>query len=239
MLPPPARSSAPATAPALEMPRPARNMAALGRAIAARDGARRTRSRWPACSWTFICAADARRRAAGLLADCCERGFARGDTERMRLVLEALPHLVAPSRRTRRLDPAPILRRGARRSSKWWRPTCGGDPDVLASFLDDPEAWLDLGRRAAARRAARGRPQTRWRRTTAPARPARRPRTSQAPRRGGRACARRRAQRRAARARGRRTGGRGAPRRARRLGERAGAARRFGGRRRPNGSPRG
>ncbi|HEY2524749.1 MAG TPA: polynucleotide adenylyltransferase PcnB, partial [Candidatus Binataceae bacterium] len=44
-----------------------------------------------------------------LLAELRSRGFARGDTERMRLVLEALPHHFQPSRRTRRLIQRPYF----------------------------------------------------------------------------------------------------------------------------------
>ena len=77
-----------------------------------------------------------------LLAELRSRGFARGDTERMRLVLEALPHLTAPSRRTRRLIHRPYFDE-ARAVFEIVAPTCGGDPDVLASFLSDPDAWLE------------------------------------------------------------------------------------------------
>ena len=60
----------------------------------------------------------------------------------MRLVLEALPHLVAPSRRTRRLIHRPYFDE-ARAMFEIVAPTCGGDPEVLARFLSDPEAWLE------------------------------------------------------------------------------------------------
>jgi hypothetical protein len=60
----------------------------------------------------------------------------------MRLVLEALPHLVAPSRRTRRLIHRPYFEE-ARAVFEIVAPTCGGDPTVLASFLSDPDAWLE------------------------------------------------------------------------------------------------
>jgi hypothetical protein len=77
-----------------------------------------------------------------LLTELRTRGFARGDTERMRLVLEALPHLVAPSRRTRRLIHRPYFDE-ARAVFEIVAPTCGGNPEMLASFLSDPEAWLE------------------------------------------------------------------------------------------------
>jgi hypothetical protein len=86
-----------------------------------------------------------------LLAELRLRGFARGDTERMRLVLEALPHLIAPSRRTRRLIQRPYFDE-ARAVFEIVAPACGGDPEVLAKFLSDPEDWLG-GRDAEQRRA--------------------------------------------------------------------------------------
>jgi len=85
-----------------------------------------------------------------LLAELRLRGFARGDTERMRLVLEALPHLIAPSRRTRRLIQRPYFEE-ARAVFEIVAPACGGDPERLANFLSDPEAWLE-GRDAEQRR---------------------------------------------------------------------------------------
>ena len=66
-------------------------------------------------------------------------------------MLDALPHLVAPSRRTRRLIQRPYFDE-ARAVFEIVAPTCGGNPEVLASFLSDPEAWLE-GRAGANRRA--------------------------------------------------------------------------------------
>jgi poly(A) polymerase len=77
-----------------------------------------------------------------LLAELRMRGFARGDTERMRLVLEALRHLITPSRRTRRLIQRPYFDE-ARTVFEIVAPTCSGNPEVLARFLDNPEAWLE------------------------------------------------------------------------------------------------
>ena len=120
-----------------------------------------------------------------LLAELRSRGFARGDTERMRLVLEALPHLVTPSRRTRRLIQRPYFDE-ARKVFEITAPAGGGDPEMLASFLRDPEAWLesrsDERRRVEPPREPGGSPGWR-RRTAAPAWPARRPLAQTAPRR--------------------------------------------------------
>jgi poly(A) polymerase len=116
------------------------NLAAMGRRISA--GMEPAHSVVLACMFADLCT---RGMPGGepldLLAELRSRGFARGDTERMRLVLEALPHLVAPSRRTRRLIHRPYFDE-ARAVFEIVAPTCGGDPGVLASFLGDPEAWL-------------------------------------------------------------------------------------------------
>jgi poly(A) polymerase len=116
------------------------NLAAMGRRISA--GMEPAHSVVLACMFADLCL---RGMPGGepldLLAELRSRGFARGDTERMRLVLEALPHLVAPSRRTRRLIHRPYFDE-ARAVFEIVAPTYGGDPDVLTSFLGDPEAWL-------------------------------------------------------------------------------------------------
>jgi hypothetical protein len=87
-----------------------------------------------------------------LSAELRMRGFARGDTERMRLVLEALPHLIAPSRRTRRLIHRPYFDE-ARAVFEIVAPTCVGDSTALASFLNDPDAWLEAHGGGEQRRA--------------------------------------------------------------------------------------
>ena len=118
----------------------AQNMAAMGRRISAGTE--------PGHSLVLACLfADLWMRGMpggeplDLLAELRARGFARGDTERMRLVLEALPHLNQPSRRTRRLIQRPYFNE-ARAVFEIVAPACGGDPHVLASFIGDPEAWL-------------------------------------------------------------------------------------------------
>ena len=90
--------------------RPVRNLAALGRAIAAGtlarslDRAGRADAR-PLQAWDR----RTRRVASTSWRSCDARGFARGDTEQMRLMLEALPHLATPTRRTRRLIQRPYF----------------------------------------------------------------------------------------------------------------------------------
>jgi len=126
-----------------------RNLAAMGRRISA--GMEPVHSLVLACLFADL---SMRGMPYGerldLLAELRLRGFARGDTERMRLVLEALPHLIAPSRRTRRLIQRPYFEE-ARAVFEIVAPACGGDPERLANFLSDPEAWLE-GRDAEQRR---------------------------------------------------------------------------------------
>ncbi len=85
--------------------------------------------------------------------DLRARGFARGDTERMRLVLEALPHLTVLSRRTRRLLSRPYFNE-ARLLFEIIASDSGADTGALESFTADPEAWLEA-RGAADPRQAR------------------------------------------------------------------------------------
>jgi len=126
-----------------------RNLAAMGRRISA--GMEPAHSLVLACLFADLCMRGMPNgERLDLLAELRMRGFARGDTERMRLVLEALPHLIEPSRRTRRLIQRPYFDE-ARAVFDIVAPACGGDPEGLASFLSDPEAWLE-GRNAEQRR---------------------------------------------------------------------------------------
>jgi tRNA nucleotidyltransferase/poly(A) polymerase len=119
-----------------------RNLAAMGRRIA--EGSEPVHSLVLACLFADLCLRGMpKSEPLYLLADLRLRGFARGDTERMRLVLEALPHLIAPSRRTRRLIHRPYFEE-ARAVFEIVAPSCGGDPDTVRSFLADPETWLEL-----------------------------------------------------------------------------------------------
>ena len=118
----------------------AQNMAAMGRRISA--GTEPGHSLVLACLFADVWVHGMPGGApVDLLAELRSRGFARGDTERMRLVLEALPHLKQPSRRTRRLIQRPYFDE-ARAVFEIIAPACGGDPDVLAGFMNSPEAWL-------------------------------------------------------------------------------------------------
>jgi poly(A) polymerase len=76
-----------------------------------------------------------------LVAELRARGFARGDTDHARLLLEAFGHLAAPSRRTRRLMRRPYFHE-ARRFFEMMAPTYGIDQDALMRFLASPEGYL-------------------------------------------------------------------------------------------------
>jgi poly(A) polymerase len=87
-----------------------------------------------------------RERAAGeagpradLLGELRARGFARGDTEQMRLILEAFANLAAPTRRTRRLMRRPYFP-DARMFFEMTAPTYSIDPTRTLRFLADPDS---------------------------------------------------------------------------------------------------
>jgi poly(A) polymerase len=123
-----------------------RNMAALGRAIASgfapdhsivlaalmldlyREGAR-------------VSGGDARGdRRVDLLGELRARGFARGDTEQMRLILEAFQNLAAPTRRTRRLMRRPYYP-DARMFFEMTAPTYSIDSTRMIRWMADPDAF--------------------------------------------------------------------------------------------------
>jgi poly(A) polymerase len=107
-----------------------------------------------------------------LVGELRKRGFARADTEIMRLIIEAFPHLMRPSRRTRKLMRRPFFE-NARRLLEIVAGTYGADPSMLARFLADPQAYLeerplaptgDAPRPLRRRRARRGRRRPPWER---------------------------------------------------------------------------
>jgi hypothetical protein len=83
----------------------------------------------------------AERNDFDLLSELRLRGFARGDTERMRLVTDAFEHLAAPSRRTRRLMHRPYFEH-ARRFFEMVAPSYGIDIRALQRFLNDPRTFF-------------------------------------------------------------------------------------------------
>jgi poly(A) polymerase len=76
-----------------------------------------------------------RERELDLRDELRERGFARGDTEHMRLLLDAFDLLIAPSRRTRKLSRRPYFDE-ARRLFEMVAHNYGADPAALQRFLD-------------------------------------------------------------------------------------------------------
>jgi poly(A) polymerase len=118
----------------------AQNLAAMGRRISA--GTEPTHALILACLFADLhLNGMPGGQRLDLLAELRLRGFARADTERMRLVLEALPHLMAPGRRTRRLIQRPYFAE-ARLVYEIVAPTYGIDPATLAAFLRAPDAFL-------------------------------------------------------------------------------------------------
>lgn len=104
-----------------------------------------------------------RRDDFDLLGELRARGFARGDTERMRLIHDAFENMAAPSRRTRRLMRRPYFA-SARQFFEAMAPTYGIDTQVLARYLENPDGFVARPRNDAAVPAAGGRRRRRRRR---------------------------------------------------------------------------
>jgi poly(A) polymerase len=87
---------------------------------------------------------DERRRPGpkriDLLGELRAHGFARGDTEQMRLILEAFENLANPTRRTRRLMRRPYFP-DARLFFEMMAPTYSIDATHLMHWLSDPDAF--------------------------------------------------------------------------------------------------
>jgi poly(A) polymerase len=106
-----------------------------------------------------------------LVGELRKRGFARADTDFMRLIIEAFPHLMRPSRRTRKLMRRPYFE-NARRLFEIVAGTYAADASMLARFLADPQAYLEVrtnvpavdASRAPRRRRRRGRRRPPWER---------------------------------------------------------------------------
>ncbi len=117
-----------------------RNLAALGRMIegtAAPDHA----IVLAAMTLDLVRGRSGRRDGFDLLAELRARGFARGDTERMRLIHDAFENLAAPSRRTRRLMRRPYFA-AAREFFEALAPTYGIDASALARYMENPDVFL-------------------------------------------------------------------------------------------------
>ena len=119
-----------------------RNMAALGRAIASGFAPEHSIV-LAALMLDFYRAGDrggGEHRRADLLGALRARGFARGDTEQMRLILDSFENLASPTRRTRRLMRRPYFP-DARMFFEMTAPTYSIDPTRTIRFLADPDSF--------------------------------------------------------------------------------------------------
>jgi poly(A) polymerase len=116
-----------------------RNMAALGRMI---EGVIPPDHAFVLAAMTLDLARNPSARGADfdLLGELRARGFARGDTERMRLIHDAFESMAAPSRKTRRLMRRPYFA-SARKFFEAMAPTYGIDPRILARYVADPDGF--------------------------------------------------------------------------------------------------
>jgi poly(A) polymerase len=111
-----------------------------------------------------------------LVGELRKRGFARADTDFMRLIIEAFPHLMRPSRRTRKMMRRPYFE-NTRRLFEIVAGTYAADTSMLARFLADPQAYVedrasapaaDASRPPRRRRKRRGRRRPPWERHANP-----------------------------------------------------------------------
>jgi len=116
-----------------------RNMAALGRAIGSGYAPDHSIV-LAALMLDYYRDAGSSDRRVDLLGELRARGFARGDTEQMRLILESFANLASPTRRTRRLMRRPYFP-DARMFFEMTAPTYSIDPTRTLRFLADPEAF--------------------------------------------------------------------------------------------------
>jgi poly(A) polymerase len=146
-----------------------RNLAALGEAISA--GAACGRDLILAAAFLDLWRAGAPVREGAerldLAGELKRRGFPRADAEGMRLILNAYPHLLNPSRRTRRLMRRPYFET-ARRLCEMTAAVYGANTGALAHFIAGPAAHVQASGAAGAphsRSGRRRRPRRRgWRR---------------------------------------------------------------------------
>ncbi len=127
-----------------------RNVAALGKTIAA--GAIPERSTVLSALMLDVFRCQFRRALAeriDLLGSLRARGFARGDTEQMRLILEGFENFAAPTRRTRRLMRRPYFP-DARLFFEMTAPTYSIDTRRMMRFLAEPDRFAVTPAPAAA-----------------------------------------------------------------------------------------
>jgi poly(A) polymerase len=114
----------------------ARNLAAMGRAIA--EGMAPSRAMALATLYADLFRGRNEPAArAELIADLRQRGFSRSDTDQMRLLLEAVGHMMAMTRIARRLPRRPYYPE-ARQLLEWIAPTYRFDVVTYDRFLTAP-----------------------------------------------------------------------------------------------------
>jgi poly(A) polymerase len=124
-----------ANADALEEAPTARNLAAMGAAIG--QGLEPSRGFILACLFADLYLRSELSGRANLVYSLRTRGFSRADTEQMRLLLDALGHMIAPSRITRRIVRRPYFPQ-ARLLFDLLAPVMGADAVALDRFLATP-----------------------------------------------------------------------------------------------------
>ncbi len=117
-----------------------RNLAALGRMI---EGITPPDHAFVLAAMTLDLVRNpgARNSDFDLLDELRARGFARGDTERMRPIHDAFENMAAPSRRTRRLMRRPYFE-SARKFFEAMAPTYGIDTRILARYVENPDGFV-------------------------------------------------------------------------------------------------
>jgi len=135
----------------LEAARTVRNLAAMGSAIADRSEASHPLILAGLMADLHLTAAEQPpgESRANLMEALRERGFSRVDTEHMRLLLDAVQHMLRRSRVTRRLARRPYFFE-ARRLFASIAPNYGADPAELDRFLASPPEHIANRRRGAA-----------------------------------------------------------------------------------------
>ncbi len=152
--------------------RTVRNLAALGEVIS--NGATLSHETLLAAMFLDLYAwgVPPPRKGEGfdLVGELRLRGFARADTEVMRLVLDAFAHLVKPSRRTLRLMNRPYFEK-TRRLFETVAGNYGAETSALAAFMKDPRAYLEGHPAATEPRSRRRRGRRRRRHSQTPGQP--------------------------------------------------------------------
>ncbi|HKV53334.1 MAG TPA: polynucleotide adenylyltransferase PcnB [Candidatus Binataceae bacterium] len=125
-----------------------RTLKALGESLT--NGSEPPRGFLLACLFADLHIAETSQASEASGPDICTRlrtrGYSRADTEQMRLLLDALTHMLKPSRITRRIMRRPYFPL-ARRLFDLTAPILGVDPSELERFLSTPPGHQPAGSR--------------------------------------------------------------------------------------------